>query len=108
MMAPKRRLSIKKGPFRCLSVALPGSKHLLPMLSILSRLIRVPFADVPRSCTSTPSGYLYLAANMCGKVAICLSLPPQIMKIRLFSEYITGWAVFSLNMSLNPALIFQK
>ena len=32
------------------------------MLSILSRLIQVPFADVPRSCTSTPSPYLTISS----------------------------------------------
>ena len=32
------------------------------MLSILSRLIRVPFADIPRSCTSTPGPYLTISS----------------------------------------------
>ena len=40
---------------------------------------------------------------MSGKVTVCLSLPPQIMKTRFFSEYIPGWAVFSFSMCLNPA-----
>ena len=85
-----------------------GCPPWLKMLPILSRLIRVPFADVPRSCTSSPSPHVYLAASIGGKVAVCLSWTPQILKTRSFFEYIPGWAVFSLNMSLNPNLIFQK
>ena len=40
---------------------------------------------------------------MAAKVYACLSCIPQIIKTRLFSEYIPGWAVFSFSMCLNPA-----
>ena len=39
-----------------------AQKHLLLLSPILSRLIRVPCVDVPRSCTSTPSPYLTICS----------------------------------------------
>ena len=65
-------IAIKKGHLDVFRLPSLAQKHLLLMLAILSRLIRVPFADVPRSCTSTPS--LYLAARMSGKVVVSASL----------------------------------
>ena len=50
----------------CLSLA---QKLLLLLFSILSRLIRVPCVDVPRSCTSTPSPYLTISSC----VSVCMS-----------------------------------
>ena len=48
-------IAIKKGHFGCLPVALPCSKTSLAYArNYLSRLIRVPFADVPRSTLPLP------------------------------------------------------
>ena len=78
--------------------------------------LKTPLAYALNSLASDPSPFrrcfeflhFHSHSNMRGKVALCLSLPPQIMRTRLFSEYIKGWAVFSLNMSLIPVLIFRK
>ena len=49
-----------------------AQEHLLLMLLILSRLIRVPFADVPRPCTSTPSPYRSILSGQYGRQSGCV------------------------------------
>ena len=98
-------IAIKKGHFGCLPVALPGSKTSLAyacnsLASDPSPFRRCSaFLHFHSQSTSIFSGP-YERQSGCE----CLSWTFQILKNRLFSEYITGWAVFSLNMSLNPTL----
>ena len=102
-------IAIKKGHFGCLPVALPGSKT--PPAYARNSLASDPspfrrcsaFQHFDSQSTSIFSGP-YERQSGC----VCLSWTSQILKTRLFPEHITGWAVFSSNMSLNPTLIFQK